>query len=43
MLTCRRRTFSTFGQAEQQGADALPMSQLSPSVDVESGPVTVSP
>jgi len=46
-LTCRRRTLSTFlpafGQGGQQRPDALPMSQLSPSVDLESGPVTVSP
>jgi hypothetical protein len=31
------------GQDEQQRTDALPMSQLSLSVDLESGPVTVSP
>jgi len=41
-LTRRRRTFSTLGQGEQQRANALPMSQLSLSVDLESGSVTVS-
>jgi len=40
-LTRRRRTFSTFGQGEQR-ANALPMFQLSLSVDLESGSVTVS-
>jgi hypothetical protein len=43
VLICRRRTFSTLGQGGHQRADALPMSQLSLSVDLESGPVAVSP
>src|SRR5262249_24157034 len=37
------RSVSTFGESFQQGADALPVPQLSLSVDLEPGPITVSP
>ena len=40
--TRRPRTLSTFGEGRQQRAHALPMSQLSFSVDLEPRPVTVS-
>jgi len=43
MLICRRRTFPTLGQGGQQRPNALPMSHLSLSVDLEFGPVAVSP
>jgi len=37
-----RRTFLTFGQCGHQRTDALPVSQLSLSIDLESGPISVS-
>jgi hypothetical protein len=40
---CRRRTLPPLGEGGQQRADALPMSQLSLSIDLKSCPVAVSP
>src|SRR5262249_8357395 len=42
LLICRRHTLPGFRDSCEQLPDALPMSQLSPSVDLKSRPITVS-